>query len=154
MRNLANLHRNQFQKFKQSNYCLLKQRGFTLIEVMIVVAIIGIVASIALPAYTDYVKQGKAAEATATLADLRVKMEQYYQDNRTYVGGSCAPASGAVYFGYACTAQTATTYRIAATGVGNMSNFSFTVDQDNAKTSTYDGVAGATCWKTSKSSSC
>lgn len=130
------------------------QKGFTLIEVMIVVAIIGIIASIALPSYTDYVKAGRAAEATANLADLRIKMEQYYQDRRTYVGGDCAPQNGANYFAYTCSvAPTATRYTLRAAGVGDMSNFSFTVDQDNDKTSSYDGVSG-NCWKTSKTSSC
>jgi type IV pilus assembly protein PilE len=135
------------------------QKGFTLIEVMIVVAIIGILASIALPSYTDYVKSGRAAEATATLADLRIKMEQCFQDNRTYVGceAFCAPTNGAVNFAYACSgAPDADSYEITATGSAavDMAGFSFTVDQDNFKKSKYDGVDGNGCWKTSKSSSC
>lgn len=130
----------------------LKQQGFTLIELMIVVAIIGLLASIALPAYTDYVKKGKAAEAPATLADLRVKMEQYYQDNRTYAGGPCETAAATAYFTYAC-APDETTYTITATGIGDMSTFSFSVDQNNTKASTYDGVSGA-CWLTGKGAAC
>jgi type IV pilus assembly protein PilE len=132
------------------------QNGFTLIEIMIVVAIIGILASIALPSYTDYVKAGKAAEATSTLADLRIKMEQCFQDNRTYASCAafCAPTSGAVNFTYTCSsAPSATTYTLQAAGKGDVSNFNFTVDQNNAKTSSYDGVSG-NCWKTSKTSSC
>ena len=130
------------------------QKGFTLVEIMIVVAIIGILASIALPSYADYVKKGKAAEATATLADLRIKMEQYYQDRRTYVGGGCSPANGDQYFTYTCSAPpTATTYTLNAAGKGDMSGFSFSVNQANDKSSTYDGVSGS-CWKTGKSSAC
>ena len=76
------------------------QRGFTLIELMIVIAVIAILAAIALPSYNDYIRRGKIAEGTSGLADLRVKMEQWYQDNRTYVGGPCTTTSR--YFTFAC----------------------------------------------------
>ncbi len=132
----------------------LLQRGFTLVELMIVVAIIGILASLALPSYSDYVERARAAEATSNLADLRIQMEQYFQDNRTYAGGLCAPASGAVFFTYACTTQTATTYTLAATGAGTMVGFSFDVDEANDKNSTFHGNTGAGCWLTSKTGSC
>lgn len=134
----------------------LAQKGFTLIELMIAVAIMGILAAVALPAYTDYVKRGKAAEATGNLADLRIKMEQYFQDNRTYVGGNCAPTAGDQYFTYTCTAQTATAYTLDAQGVAaeGMTGFAFNIDQDNNKSSTFDGTSGATCWLTKKGGAC
>ena len=69
-----------------------KQSGFTLIELMIVVAIVGILATIAYPSYTDYVIRGRIPDATSGLAAKRVQMEQFFQDNRTYVG---APACAA-----------------------------------------------------------
>jgi len=56
-----------------------KQRGFTIIELMIAVAIIAILAAIALPAYNDYIQRGKLTEAFTGLADFRVRMEQFYQ---------------------------------------------------------------------------
>jgi type IV pilus assembly protein PilE len=58
--------------------------GFTLIELMVAVVIISILARIALPIYRNYVVSGEITEATTALAGLRAKMEQYYQDNRTY----------------------------------------------------------------------
>ena len=135
-----------------------RQAGFTLIELMITVAIIGILASVALPAYSEYILRGKVQEATTNLSDLRIKMEQYYQDNRTYVGSPhCAPGAGAKYFTYACSvAATATVYTIAASGVAaqGMNGYSYTIDQANAKTSTVPGATGATCWLTSKGNSC
>lgn len=130
------------------------QRGFTLIELMVVVAIVGILASIAMPSYSDYVKRGRAAEATSTLANLRVQIEQYYQDNRTYVGFACNPTQK--YFTYSCTTQTATSYTLNAAGKASedMGSFEFTVDQANARTSKFDGTTGATCWLTKKGGSC
>ena len=100
-------------------------------------------------------RRGKAAEATSTLADLRVRIEQYYQDNRTYVGfANCAPATP--YFTYTCNAPaaTATTYTLAAVGQGDMANFAFTINEANQRTSTFDGTVGATCWLKAKNATC
>lgn len=134
-----------------TNTLKMVQKGFTLIELLIIVAIIGILAKIALPAYGDYVKKGKAAEATSTLADLRVKMEQYYQDKRTYAGGPCAPTTGAKYFTYSCNGtDAASSYTITAAGVAgeNMGNFSYSVNESNTKSSTFDGAGPFACWAT------
>jgi type IV pilus assembly protein PilE len=131
------------------------QQGFSLIEVMVVVAIMGILASIAIPGYQDYIRSGNAAEAPANLANCRVQAEQFFQDNLTYAGFSCNPTD-ARFFDYAIENQTATTYTLRATGRTdqNMGNFEFTVNQDNAKTSKYDGTNGSTCWLTSSSGNC
>lgn len=128
------------------------QRGFTLIELMVVVAVIGILASIGIPAYNDYVTRGKLVEGTSALSDGRVKMEQYFQDNRTYVGGT-APAE-TTNFTYAPSNLSTTTYTITATGKGNLSTFSYTIDQANTKTSATPWGNGATCWVMKKGDAC
>lgn len=132
------------------------QNGFSLIELMVTFAIIAILATIGIPAYSEYVKQSKVAEATSTLADLRIRAEQYFQDNRTYANVTCTPAPGSTeYFDYACVAG-ATTFRITATGKSNheLDDFVFTIDQDNGKSSKYEGVEGTNCWITKKGGAC
>lgn len=137
-----------------------KAGGFTLIEVLIVIAIIGILAAIAVPSYSDYVRRGKITEATATLANMRVQMEQYFQDNRTYlaVGAQPAPcaAGSAVpvpanlrFFNVAC-ALTATTFTITATGRADqaMNGFVFTVNELNAQSSTITASSDTTGYTT------
>ncbi len=62
-----------------------KQKGFTLIEVMIVVAIIGILASIAYPSYDEYVKRGNRTEGQAFLSDIAARQERQYTQTYKYV---------------------------------------------------------------------
>lgn len=128
------------------------QNGFTLVELMIVVAIIGILSAVAVPAYNDYVTRGKLAEATSALSDGRVKMEQFFQDNRTYAGGTCPAAT--TYFNFACSNLTATTYTITATGIGNLSTYSYTINQTNTKSSNTPWGNSATCWVIKKGGAC
>jgi len=133
-----------------------KTGGFTLMELMIAMAIVAILAAIALPNYTAYVQRGKIAEATSNLSAMRVLMEQYFMDNRTYVGGPCTSPGPASYFSYACNpAAAATTYTLVATGnaAQGMSGFTFTIDQaNNRQTTAFPGAAGlpAACWMSSK----
>ena len=61
-----------------------RQRGFTLMELMIAVAIVGILASIAYPAYSEYVRKARRADAQAYLKDIALRQEQYLIDARSY----------------------------------------------------------------------
>ena len=141
---------------------LLPSRGFTLIELMIVVAIISILAVIAVPAYTDYVRRGKITEATSNLLDMRVKLEQYFQDNRSYPG-ACQPATVAPVptatsnFSFSCTIA-ATTYTVTAQGINSMANFQYTINELNTRRtlglpSGWSGQ-GNSCWVLKKDGSC
>ena len=147
---------------------MLGQKAFTLLELMITVAIVGILAAVAIPSYTDYVIRGKITEATSNLLAMRTKMEQFYQDNRTYVGacaaGTVAPLpSGLKYFAITCPTLTTTAYTIRANGGGasdnSMAGFTYTIDQANARSTsavpnTSWGSAPIACWVIKKGGVC
>jgi type IV pilus assembly protein PilE len=134
--------------------------GFTLIELMITVAIIGILAAVAVPQYRDYVTRGRIPDATSALSAKQVLLEQYFQDNRTYVGAPACTSdtSTSKFFTFACAAgsASATAYTLEATGTGAMANFTYTVNQAGAKSSTVPTgwTASTTCWVTKKDGSC
>nr|WP_280069023.1 type IV pilin protein [Pseudomonas chengduensis] len=65
-----------------------RQNGFTLIEVMITVVIIGILASIAYPSYQEFVKRGNRTEGQAFLNEVAARQERYYVQNHVYVTGN------------------------------------------------------------------
>jgi prepilin-type N-terminal cleavage/methylation domain-containing protein len=117
-----------------------RSKGFTLLELMIVVAIVAILTTIAYPNFRDYVIRGQLVDATQGLAAVRANMERYFQDNRSYlvVGVFTPPCTAAnvAYgkFNISCAGSTATTYTATAVGAaGPLSGFTFTVDQDGTQ---------------------
>jgi type IV pilus assembly protein PilE len=147
-----------------------RMQGFTLIELMITVAIIGILASIALPAYNDYIRRGQIQEAFGFLSDYRAKLEQYYQDNRNYGDGtSCAadPAASkwnnfkpgeAKFFKFECALGDAKSqsFELRATGIGGQAiGHVYRINNDGLRsTTTFKGVdLSSQCWLT-RSTSC
>ncbi len=130
--------------------------GFTLIELMVVVVIIGLLAGIAMPAYQDYSKSSRAQEATGNLMAMKTAAEQWFADNKTYTGYPCATPANAVNFAYACSGLGDDTFTITATGTANIiAGWTYTIDQDGVKTSAgIDGSSNAACWITKASGSC
>lgn len=132
----------------------LGHKGFTLIEVMITVAIIAILASVALPSYTDYIRRSQASEATGQLSLYRTRMEQYYQDNRNYgsSGTTCGiTTTDSKYFSFSCsTSNSAQNFSLTATDKGGaVTGHVYTINDTGTQTTTkFKNVtqSGKNCW--------
>ena len=137
-------------------------RGFTLIELLIAIAVVGILASIAIPSYTSYARRGKIALALGELGAVRVKLEQYYQDNRNYgtTASSCpVPMPSASGFAFTCAwgaSSTSQSFLLTATGTDGMAGYVYTVNEtDQQKTAQFDGNAvNAPCWMKKQGDTC
>jgi type IV pilus assembly protein PilE len=132
------------------------QRAFTLIELMITVAIVGILAAIAYPNYTQYVQRGYRAEGIAMLNDAVARMERYYAQNNTYAVPNAAAigfttatmttSSGKYVLSYpTSTPPTATTYILQVAPQGTQAKDTCgTLSIDQAGTRT---PSKAECWR-------
>ncbi len=139
-----------------------RQTGFTLIELMIVIAILGGLLAIAVPNYTDYLTRGRITEAVTALSNLQVRMEQQFLDARSYASActatSMAPQPADTnYFQFSCSNLNATTYQVDATGISSMTGFQYRITQLGKSTvavpSGWAGT-GATCFVLNKTWGC
>jgi type IV pilus assembly protein PilE len=130
-----------------------RMAGFTLIELMIVVAVVAVLAGIAVPQYGDHVLRGQLSSGTANLKEVRSRMEQRYADNRSYaapasaacaVGAFTHPDSG---FSYTCALNNGGQgFVFTATGTGRTAGFTYTIDEAGVEstTATKSGWTSAT----------
>lgn len=134
-------------------------KGFTLIEVMVTVAIVGILMSVAMPAYSDYVTRGRLSEAFTALGGAQPAAEQFWSNTRSYVGfnGVSTFPANSNYFTYALSGASASGYVVTATGIGKMAGFVYTIDQ-NGTHATLGSPAGwgtnPACWVDHKGGAC
>ena len=141
-----------------------RARGFTLIELMVTVAIAAILASVAIPMYRDYVIRSRIIDATSKLSDFRVRMEQYFMDNRTYANGAAcgvADPKDTDDAGFTITSKdpSATAYTATATGKESkgMKGLEYQIVASGAKKTSAvptGWTSSDDCWVTKKDGSC
>ena len=135
----------------------MKTNGFTLIEMLIVVAVIGILSAIAVPSYNQYVIRAKVSEGLQLLAGAKLPIDQYYQDNGTYLNGAnCGgtlPANTS-NFTFACAAVAAAgatpeSYKVTMKGVttSSVKSYEYTLtDRGIRATTAHPTRTDTACW--------
>ncbi len=135
---------------------MIKQTGFTLIELMITVAIIGIGSSVAYPLYADYVKKARRSDAVSALSQGSLVMERCRTEKSTYTG--CSPGdttSLSKHYNLSVDVNnTGTSYQLTASP--DIASPQYSDDECNAFTLSSKGVKGHTgsatapsaCWRT------
>lgn len=134
------------------------QAGFTLIELMIVVAIVGILAAIAIPNYTEYVRKSRRSDAKSSILEVTQRLERFYTEKARYtesfidIGYPAATLDSSQGYYSLSIAAGATgitsSYIVTATAQGAQASDAgcgnFTYSSNNAKSAT--GTLGAACW--------
>jgi type IV pilus assembly protein PilE len=128
-----------------------REHGFTLVEVMITVAIVAILTSIALPSYTAYVQRSRVPPALDALSALATRLEQRFQDSGSYANGNACGATMPTTENFTVTCELSDGgqgFTATATGSGAVSGYGFSINQQGvrATTSHPKGVPSTNCW--------
>ncbi len=123
-----------------------RRQGFTLIELMIVVAVIGILASIAYPSYQDYIRKARRIDAQSVMLDIQLQQEKYRVNHVSYGSLTDLGSFPSDYYTFAISGNTASAYTITATAKAGTSQAS---DTDCTPLKLYQNSKKEpdTCWK-------
>jgi len=133
-----------------------RQSGFTLIELMLAVAIVGILTAVALPSYSSYVLRTRLAEAHSTLAATQPQLEQFWSNTHSYAEFDKVPAP-TTNFTYELKDADAAGYTLVATGRAAAASFVYTIDQAGRRATTgapADWTKRSDCWVDRKAGTC
>lgn len=136
-----------------------RSAGFTLIEILVSLAIVGILTAVALPAYGDYVTRARLSEVFSALGAAQPAAEQFWSNTRSYVGfdGVASFPANTANFSYALSGASASAYTLTATGLGRMDGFVYTIDQNGNRATTASPAGWGTstsCWVDHKGGAC
>lgn len=128
-----------------------RTHGFTLIEVMITVAIVAILSAIALPAYTAYVQRSRVPPALDALSAVSTRLEQRFQDTGSYANGDACGATLPTLdnFTIACElTDDGQGYSATATGSGPVEGYGYSINHQGVRATTAHpkGVPSTSCW--------
>lgn len=129
------------------------QRGFTLIELMVAMAVAAILMAVALPSYNNYVTRSKVPAGLDALSAYATRMEQRYQDTGSYANGAaCGVAAPAVdNFTVSCVLSgSGQGFTATATGSGPLNGYAYTINQNGVRVTTAHprGTPATNCWST------
>lgn len=126
-------------------------RGFTLIEIMMAIAIVAILTSIALPSYQSYLQRSRVPAGLDALQSYFTRMEQRFQDSGSYAnaGGCALVVPAATHYTVSCALTGGGTgYTATASGNGPLAGYSYTIDSTGTRATVAHpkGVPAGNCW--------
>jgi len=127
-----------------------RRLGFTLIELMVTVAVVAILAGIALPSYNAYITRSRVPAGLEALSSYAMRMEQGYQDTGNYGVGGCRVAlPAAANYTVSCSiSNSGQGFTATATGSGQLDGYTYSIDHNATRRTVAHpkGVPGTDCW--------